>query len=53
LLARPQSLARTAALAHTLDETLQDREPVVPDLRVAEVDADDGSSSSATPSRRP
>src|SRR6266567_2449437 len=28
-------------LAHTLDETLQDREPVVPDLRVAEVDAHD------------
>src|SRR5512132_109852 len=32
----------SSPLAHTLDETLEDREPVVPDLRVAEVDADDG-----------
>jgi hypothetical protein len=38
-----RSLSRTGpSLAHTLDETLQDREAVVPDLRVAEVDADDG-----------
>ena len=37
-----RSLSDTApSLAHTLDETLQDGEPVVPDLRVAEVDTDD------------
>jgi hypothetical protein len=33
---------RSPPLAHTLDETLQHGEPVVPDLRVAEVDTDDG-----------
>ena len=35
-------LSRTASLSHPLDETLQNGEPVVPDLRVAEVDTDDG-----------
>jgi hypothetical protein len=36
------SRAAPPPLAHTLDETLQHGEPVVPDLRVAEVDTDDG-----------
>src|SRR5262249_15010749 len=38
----PTAVSRAPPLAHTLDETLQDREAVAPDLRVAEVDADDG-----------